>query len=171
MRRLLFVVANVFLMACDGASRIGEPCGGGQYAEARAFLPNLGINAGDTLLVGFIQHDTQELSELVIWHLWPFASGAIDPEPDPRVRVVRDDGRVLLDSIGSRYNQPDDRYDRPTWYVFTWIRDAELRNALYEGLRDQTLWIELWQVGASEPGTRVRLRTDRVGIHPRATCL
>ena len=161
----------MLLIACNGASNFGGPCGGGQYADARAFLPDSGINAGDTLLVIFTQHDTQELSELVIWHLWPFASGAIDPEPDPRVRIVAGDGRVLLDSIGSRYDQPENRYDRPTWYVFTWIREANLRNGLYEGLRDQTLWIELWRVGAPAPGTRVRLRTDHVGVSPIAMCL
>lgn len=169
---MLFVLAPVLLIACTRASIFrGEPCGGGQYADARAFLPDSGINAGDTLLVVFIQHDTKELAELVIWHLWPFASGAIDPGPDPRVRVVSNDGRVLLDSIGSRYNQPENRYNRPTWYVFTWIRDASLRNGLFEGFRDQTLWIELWRVGASAPGTRVRLRTDRAGVSPMATCL
>lgn len=170
-RRLLGVVMLMSLSACRGVSGFTAPCGGGQYADARAFLPDSGINAGDTLQAVFIQHDTQELSELVIWHLWPFGTGAIDPEPDPRVRIVGDDGRVLLDSIGSRYNQPENRYNRPTWYVFTWIRDANLRNALYAGLRDQTLWIELWRVGALAPGTRVRMRTDRAGVEPKATCL
>ena len=170
MRRVLLQACSLILLSCNG-SRIGEPCGGGQHAEARAFLPDSGINAGDTLLVVFVQHDTQEFAELVIWHLWPFSSGTIDPEPDPRVRLVHDDGRVLLDSIGSRYNQPDNRYDRPTWYVFTWIRDARLRNALYEGFRDQALSVELWHVGASQLGTRVRLRTDDAGIYPPANCL
>jgi hypothetical protein len=170
-RRLLLFAAAVLLIACNGAADFGGPCGGGQYADARALLPDSGINAGDTLLVVFTQHDTQELAELVIWHLWPFASGVIDTAPDPRVRVVADDGRVLLDSTGSRYDQPENRFDRPTWYVFTWIRDANLRNGLYEGFVNQTLWIELWRVGAPAPGTRVRLRTDHAGVSPMATCL
>jgi hypothetical protein len=103
--------------------------------------------------------------------LWPFSSGAIDPEPDPRVRLVHDDGRILLDSLGSRYSQPNNRYDRPTWIVFAWIRDAALRTALYEGFRDEALWIELWHVGATQPGTRVRLQTDDVGIYPVFHCV
>ena len=171
MRRLLGAFAFVLLTACSGASSFGAPCGGAQSAEAHAFLPDTGINAGDTLFVGFMQHDTQELSEVVIWHLWPFASGAIDPEPDPRVRVIAADGRVLLDSIGSRFNQPENRYNRPTWYVSTWIRDAGLRNAWFEGLRGETLSIELSRPTATAPGTRVRLHTDRAGISPMATCL
>ena len=162
----------MFLAGCSGmVAPIGAPCGGGQYAEARAILPDTGMNAGDTLLVGFLQHDTQELTELVIWHLWPFSSGAVDPEPDPRVRVVRDDGRVLLDSLGSRYNQPEGKHNRLTWYVFAWIRSAGVREAFYEGFRDQSLWIELWPVGASQPSTRVQLTTDRIGVHPVARCL
>ena len=107
MRWLLLIPASVSLIACSGVSSFGAPCGGGQFADAYAFLPDSGINAGDTIRVVFIQHDTQELTELVIWNLGPFASGAIDPAPNPRVRIVADDGRVLLDSVGSRYNQPE----------------------------------------------------------------
>lgn len=140
-RSSLLVLASVNLIACGGVSSFGAPCGGGQFADAHAFLPNSGINAGDTIRVVFTQHDTQELTELVIWHLGPSAPGAIDPAPDPRVRIVADDGRVLLDSLGSRYNQPENRYNEPTWHVFTWVRDASLRNAVYWGLREQTLWI------------------------------
>jgi hypothetical protein len=169
-RRILFFVTVLGLCACN-SDEIGGPCGGGQHAEAWALLPDSGINAGDTVLVNFVQHGTQELAELAIFHLWPFSSGAIDPEPDPRVRVVHDDGRVLLDSIGSRYSQPNNRYDRLTWIVFAWIRDATLRTALYEGFRDEALWIELWHVGATGPGTRIRLQTDDVGIYPVLHCV
>lgn len=167
---LLLTASTLFIAACD-ASRFGGPCGGGQFAEARAILPDTGINAGDTLSVGLIQHDTEELSELVIWHLWPFATGTVDPEPDPRVRVLRADGRVLLDSIGSRYNQPENKFNRPTWFVHIWIRDADLRNLFFEGFRDETLWIELWRVGTPRLGTRVRLTTDRVGVRDTFSCL
>jgi hypothetical protein len=118
--RLRFQIPSArVIAACDGPSRFGGPCGGGQYADAHVVLPDAGINAGDTLSVGLVQHDTNERPELVTWHLWPFATGLTDPEPDLRVRVVRDDGRVLLDSIGSRYSQPENQHNRPTWFVFT----------------------------------------------------
>jgi len=166
--RPLVILASLLPLGCYATSPSGEECGGGQYAEAHAFLPDTGINARDTLSVGLVQHDMKELAELVVWHL---PAGVFDAEPDPRVRIVRDDGRVLLDSIGSRYNQPANRYDRPTWYVFMWIRDAGLRNAFYDGFRDETLWIELWGARATQPGTRLRLSTDRVGVHPKAWCV
>jgi hypothetical protein len=170
-RRLLVVIAPLLLIACNAGSSFGGPCGGGQFASARAVLPDSGINAADTLLAIFIQHDTEELAELVVWHLRSAGSAVPDPEPDPRLRIVTSGGRVLLDSIGSRFNQPENRYNRPTWYVFTWIRSASLRNALYEGFRDETLWIELWRVGASAPGTRIRLHTEDAGVRAMAICL
>jgi hypothetical protein len=167
--RITLLAALLLLVGC--ATSTGSECGGGQYAQARAFLPDTGINSGDTLSVGFTQHDMKELSELSIWHMWPFGTGAIDPEPDPRVRIVTAGGRVLLDSPGSRYNQPEDRHNRPTWYVFTWIRNASLRNAFFDGFRNETLWIELWHARATQPGTRVRLVTDEVGVHEKAWCV
>ena len=171
MRPLLFTAGALAIAGCEAPSGLGSPCGGGQYAEAHAVLPDTGINAGDTLSVGFHQHDTNERSELVVWHLWPFGTGAIDPEPDPRVRIVDGGGRVLLDAIGTRYNQPQNRYDHPTWYVHTWIHEAGLRNDFYDGFRNEDLWIELWPVGAPRPGTRVRLLTDRVGVTETGICL
>jgi hypothetical protein len=171
--RLLVLIPSglCVIVACSGPSQFGGPCGGGQFAEAHAILPDTGINAGDTLSVGFIQHDTNERSELVIWHLWPFSIDTTDAEPDPRVRIVRDDGSVLLDAIGSRYNQPENQYNMPTWYVHRWIHDAALRNALYEGFQGQRLWIELWRVGAPRLGTRIRLVTDRVGVRETSICV
>src|SRR5688572_28001493 len=48
-RLLLLILSALFIAACDGPSRLGSPCGGGQYAEAHVILPDTGINAGDTL--------------------------------------------------------------------------------------------------------------------------
>ena len=168
MKPSFVLVIPALLLGCS--TIMGSECGGGQYANARAFLPDTGINAGDTVEVGFVQHDMNELSELVVWHLWPFESGAVDPEPDPRVRIVGRDGRALLDSVGSRYNQPTNRYDRPTWHVYTWIREARLRNALFEGFRDRALWLELWRVGETGAGTRVPLVVEQVGVSERVWC-
>lgn len=168
MKRSLLWLLPALLCGCDPV--LGNECGGGQYATAWAFLPDTGINAGDSIHVEFVQHDTNELSELAVWHVWPFTSAAIDPEPDPRIRIVGRDERVLLDSIGSRYSQPTNRYDRPTWHVFSWIRDARLRTALFEGFRDRALWLELRRVGEPGLGTRVPLVVERVGVTERVWC-
>jgi hypothetical protein len=169
-RRFIFLIAAQLCSLGCSTTTVSE-CGGGQYAEAHAVLPDTGINAGDTISVGFHQYDTDERSHLAVQHLWPFATDTIDPEPDPRVRIVRGDGRVLLYLVGSRYYQPEKRHSLPTWNAFRWIRDASLRNALYEGFRNETLWIELWHARPPRLGTRVRLTTDRVGITEKAWCV
>jgi hypothetical protein len=161
----------VGLGACgDG---VGAPCGRAQQATARATLPDTGINAGRELQVVFIQHDPDlagELSEIAIQTPYPAAT-VFDPEPDPRVRLLRGDGRVLLDTLATRFDQPRNVYDRPTWVVLQWIRGAERRNAVFEALRDQTLWLELWRADATQPGTRVRLRTETALVTPPAVCM
>lgn len=153
---------------------MGAPCGGAQQAFARVTLPDTGIDASSQVIVGFVQHDPDlsgELSEVVVQHLgWP-AAPAVDPEPDPRVRLVRDDGRVLLDTLGSRYDQPTNTYSRPTWLILQWMRSADRRTALFEAMRDETLWLELWARDAARPGTRVRLRTESAYVTPKAVCL
>jgi hypothetical protein len=163
------------LTGCAGLfpTEDGAPCGRAQHAVARAVLPDTGINAGRELHVVFIQHDPDlagELSEIGVQTPYPAAT-VFDPEPDPRVRLVRDDGRVLLDTLATRLDQPRGTYTRPTWMVLQWIRDAARRNALFEAMRDQTLWIELWRQGATQLGTRVRLRTESAEVTPAARCL
>ena len=88
------------------------------------------------------------------------------------MRLIRDDGRVLLDTLATRFDQPRGTYTRPTWIVSQWIRgDAARRNALFEAMRDQTLWIELWRADATLPGSRVRLRTESAEVTPPSLCL
>lgn len=163
------------LTACAGLfpSENGAPCGRAQHAVARAILPDTGIDARRELQVVFIQHDPDlagELAEVAVQTAYPAAT-VPDPEPDPRVRLVRDDGRVLLDTLASRYDQPTGAYSRPTWMVHQWIRDAGRRNALFEAMRDQTLWIELWRKDATQPGSRVQLRTESAEVTPAMRCL
>jgi hypothetical protein len=170
-RAALFACALAGLVACgDGFGPV--PCGRNQHAEAHVVLPDTGLDHGRDILVGFIQHDPDlagELSEIAIQQRWPQGAG-IDPEPDPRVRLVREDGLVLLDTLGTRLDQPRGTFDRPTWIVLQWIKDAARRNAIFESMRDQTLWLELWAPGAAKPGTRVRLETISAGVNPPAMC-
>ena len=150
-----------------------SPCGRNQHADASVTLPDTGINARRTILVSFIQHDPDlagELSEFAIQQVWPNGAAA-DSEPDPRVRLVGSSGQVFVDSLGSRYDQPTNKFSDPTWHVYGWIRDAQVRNALYAAFATESLWLELWHAGASKPGTRVLLMTKDYGVYPPAICL
>jgi hypothetical protein len=177
-RQLLPLVTLLAAAACfAGAGSIsdaGVPCGRNQHAEANVILPDTGINAGTEIQVSFIQHDPDlsgELSEIAIQRVWP-SNSIIDPEPDPRVRLLSGSGQVFIDTMGTRYDQPGGgQSPRPTWYVLHWFKQATVRNALYDSFASQSLWLELWRSHASAPGTRVRLTTTEFGVYPALTCL
>ena len=160
--------------ACSSPTFGGEaPCGRNQHATASATLPDTGIDANREIEVSFIQHDPDlagELSEVAIQQGWP-AGASPDTEPDPRVRLLNAAGQVLLDTLGTRFDQPTGRFDRPTWLVFHWIRDAQSRNALYDAFATQSLWLELWHADAMRPGTRILLKTTDYGVYPPSVCL
>jgi hypothetical protein len=176
-RWVLILGITTSLAACSivGLDGDGSTCGGAQTAVARAALPDTGIAAGTELLLVLAQYDPfliGEQTELVIDHLWPLARGP-NLEPDPRVRLVRDDGRVLLDMLASRSvpNQIAGTSARSTWIVIQIIRSAERRNAILHALRDQKLSVELWRRDATQPGTQVRLRTEAAEVSPVTRCL
>jgi hypothetical protein len=163
------------LMACSEVTSVSmrSPCGRNQHAFATITLPDTGINAGREIQVSFIQHDPDiagELSEFAIQQSWPVGA-APDSEPDPRVRLLSASGQVFVDTLGTRFDQPTGRFDRPTWLVSQWIRDAQLRNGLYNAFATQSLWLELWRPGGAGPGTRVLLTTKEFGVNPPAICV
>jgi hypothetical protein len=168
----LMVGVGIGVWGCSDLGPAGATCGGAQSAFARATLPDTGIGGGTELLAGLSQYDPYligEEAEISVQHLWPAARGK-NPETDPRVRFVRDDGRVLLDTLASRF-VPNSGDERSTWIVIRRIHDAELRNAIFEALRDQAMSIELWRRDAAQPGTRVRLRIETAGVSPVSHCL
>jgi hypothetical protein len=149
----------------------GETCGNAQSAFARAMLPDTGIGAATEIQVGLTQFDPfliGEEADVSVQHLWPSNRG-VNPEPDPRVRLVRDDGRVLLDTLSTR-SLPGTP-NRSTWIVVQRFSNAERRNALFQAIRDSTLTVELWRRDATQPGTRARLRTTQANISPISRCL
>lgn len=151
----------------------GAPCGRNQRAAASVILPDTGIDAGREIDVSFLQHDPDlagELSEVAIQQTWP-AGASPDTEPDPRVRLLSASGQILLDTLGTRFDQPTGRFDRPTWLVLHWIRDAQSRNSFYDAFVNRTLWLELWLAGATKPGTRILMKTTDYGVNPPAVCL
>ena len=160
--------------ACSSTTGGGPaPCGRNQHAAAKVILPDTGIDAGREIEVSFIQHDPDlvgELSELAIQQPWPAGAGP-DTEPDPRVRLLSASGQILLDTLGTRFDQPTGRFDRPTWLVLHWIRDAQVRNTLFDAFAAQSLWLELWRADATRPGTRVLVKTTDFGVNPPAMCL
>jgi hypothetical protein len=164
-RLLLFIIAGS-VAACSIIGEPGSVCGGAQVAVARATLPDTGIAAGTELLVVLSQYDPYligEETELAIQPL-PQVGREPSPDPDPRVRLVREDGRVLVDTLSSRAA-------RPSWIVYKRFRNAELRIAIFEAIQRQALWVELWSPVAQQSGTRIRLTTESAEVQPVTRCL
>jgi hypothetical protein len=163
----------VSTVGCGSLTNPGSKCGGAQTASAFATLPDTGIAAGTEVQVVLSQFDPfiiGELSDIAIQHLWPATRGP-NPEADPRVRLVRDDGRVLLDTLSTRRLPNDGDPNRSTWIVVQRTRAAERRNAVFDAMQAETLWLELWRPNSATVGTRVRLHTTSASVSPIATCL
>lgn len=154
--------------ACNSITR-GGPCGGGQFAQANATLPDTGLHSGAEVGALMLQHDTQEFTEWHVTQLWaPGASPTV--EPSTRVRLVRSDGRILVDTAGLTYKSgvPD---GRPGFTVYGLIEDATTRTAWYDGFADDNLWVELWRPTDAIPSVRMRLHTTDREVMPVMHCL
>lgn len=159
----LFIFTEV---ACSHDNLLGGgvPCGGGgQFAMARAALPDTGIDANSIVEVDFNQRDTLEIADVTVRHLLP-AGVTVDPSPDPRVRLLNGVADVLLDTLAARHNQA-------TWSLTETFRDSRERNAFYDAFQKDSLFLELWRPDATAAGTRVKLKTQQVGVGPFLICL
>ncbi len=165
---LILLVASLGACQQDKVVNPLECGGGGQYAYSHALMPDTGIDAGQTQLVLLDQPDTTEVTHLYV------KRELVPPQPDtgatPRVRLITTDGRVLLDTVGTRWNTATSKYDAPNWYVADTIRSADVRKAFYDAMTKNLLWLELWHPGASAPGSRVPVLLDEAGVHPFYIC-
>lgn len=162
----LSATMSLSLMACSllGVEENGSQCGGAQYASARMSLPDTGISAGSEVLFVFTQRDPYlipEQADISIQQLpMPGVSLIL-----PHVRLVHDDGRVLLDqsSTSSSLGQ--------SWSVIYITHSAEVRNTIFEALRTQNISLQLVRWPSDQPGTTVRIRPDELGVSPIAWCV
>jgi hypothetical protein len=170
---LLAVILTVVMTACSAIfsrPESAETCGGAQRASARATLPDTGIGGSQPVLIALSQHDPfliGEVADLEVAHLWPQSNGP-NPEANPRVRLVRDDGRVLLDTVSTR--QIPNGSPNPSWIVFRTFSNAELRNAIFDAIRTESITLELWPATGTRPGTVVRPKTQEAFVGPILTC-
>ena len=168
------VLATMVTNGCiDALGPRGEKCGGAQTASALAILPDTGIGGGAPVSIGLSQRDPfliGELADLSVTHLWLDSNG-VNPEANPRVRLVRDDGRVLLDTLSTRSIPNDGDPHRLSWIVFRTFSDSSLRNAIFNAIRTESLRLELWPPTGSAPGTVVRPRLEAASVGGIAICL
>lgn len=169
MRHAMSTVAlaiGVLASACS-PGRFGEPCGGGQTGEAFAVLSDTSTYGGDTVLAHFVQHDTDEFTELAVFARRP--EQRVDGRPAPRVVVRRNAGRVFIDMTTSVYD-PANLYRVP-WQAHTVITSADARLSLYGAFEDGALVVELWAPGDTVPSTVGSFTTTRLGVMPVLRCV
>jgi hypothetical protein len=168
---LLAVAGAATMASCKFFEEPGTQCGGGQSAEAHALLPDTGIHRGAEVVAGLVQHDTQEFTEIGVWQLWAFGTPPTDTLPAARVRVVRSDGLVLIDTSGLVYRPAANANGRHSFFAYEILTVAARREQWYEGFLDDKLWFELWNPGASTPTTRIQLNTTKRELAPISRCL
>jgi len=71
---------------------------------------------------------------------------------------------VLLDTLAGRENHA-------TWFVTKTIKDSPERNAFYDAFQKDSLFLELRPPDGIGPGTRVKLKTQQVGVEPYLICV
>ncbi len=158
-------VLPLALAACSdfAPTENGSTCGGSQYASARLTLPDTGINAGATISFGFHQYDPfllPEGTEVVFAQLPAAGIGLILPY----LRLVHDDGRILLEQ-GSTPGSLGQ-----TWVMRHVSHSAEVRNAIFEALQSGSLSLQLMRWPSDLPGTTVRIVPSALGVSPVGRC-
>ena len=150
--------------ACSDLTR-GAPCGGGRSAEATAVLPDTGLGAGGTASITYHESDPQSTlyeSSLIVW-TFP-AAGAAFADSAARVRVVTDDGRVLLD------RQSIPAY-AGSWYAIDSIPNEALRDAIVSAFQTGAVVVEFSRTQPVPGVTRVRPTVRFAGRTPVVMCL
>ena len=96
--RLTFLSAFVLSTACVDITQRGIPCGGTRRVDAQAVLPDTGLGAGGQATVSFFESEprgTLDETALAVSTFPP--TNTMFADNPPRVRLVVDDGSVLLD--------------------------------------------------------------------------
>lgn len=156
---LCFTALSLVSAACGTVT--GSQCGGGQYASASVILPDTGISAGSQVRFSFIQHSTAEFTEVVLQQI-PVPG---QPVELPRVRLLHDDGRVLIDQASTLHNLGQ------SWILIHIERASELRTAIFEGLEAEKVSLQLLRWPSAEPGTVIRIHPEEIGVTPVTWCV
>ena len=158
---------SLSLTACSllSVEERGSTCGGAQYAVAHISLPDSGISAGTELVFAFTQRDPYLIGEQTDISIQQLPTPPAALAVLPHVRLVHDDGRVLLDQSSTPASFGE------TWRMIFITHNADIRNAIFDGLQTQGISLQLLRWPTDQLGTKVRIRTDELGVSPVQRCL
>src|SRR5262245_11137121 len=140
---------SLSLIGCGllGVEESGSRCGGAQYAYARISLPDSGISAGSDLVFGFTQRDPYLIGEQTDISVQQVPMPPGTPLTLPHVRLVHDDGRVLLEQAATTGSLGGN------WLMTFITHSADLRVAVFEGLASRSVSLQLVRWPTDQPGT------------------
>lgn len=163
--RLTLLSSLVLSTACVEITNRGTPCGGTRRVDAQAVLPDTGLGAGGQANVSFYESEprgTLDETALVVSTFPPTNSVFVDNPP--RVRLVVDDGSVLLDG------QSSSAY-LGSWYVKQAIPTDAAREKIVSAFSAGLVMVEYSTGQPALKVTRVRPTVRFAGRDEVARCL
>lgn len=150
--RLTLLYSIVLSTACVEITNRGTPCGGTRRVDAQAVLPDTGLGAGGQAAITFYESEprsTVDESALFVWTFPP--NNTMFADSPPRVRLVVDDGNVLLD------RQSSSAY-LGSWYVREGIPSGAVRDQIVSAFAAGLVMVEF---SGGQPATKVtRVRPE-----------
>lgn len=163
--RLTLLFPFVISSACVEITNRGTPCGGTRRVDAQAVLPDTGLGAGGQANISFHESEprgTIDESALIVWTFPPTSTMFADKAP--RVRLLVDDGSVLLEGQSSAAYLG-------SWYVREAIPPDALREKIVSAFSAGLVVVELSTAQPAMKVTRVRPSVRFAGRDEVARCL
>jgi hypothetical protein len=164
--RSLFSLLPVLLFSasCRSLFTDGTPCGGTRRVTAQAVLPDTGLGARGTAGITFYESEpgrSLDETSLFVW-TFPHDSTVRFADSAPHVRVVTDEGLVLLDLDSSLAYQG-------SWYVRQPVPAESMRQAIVNAFQSGKVTVEFSSTVPARV-TRVRPSVEFAGRDPVLLC-
>ncbi len=151
-----FLLAMLLLSACQNPVR----CGGAESALAMADTPDTSFTGAGRVYVQVAQQDPYLGGGTTVIAITQVAANGVGLPP--RVRLVAAGGNVLVDAVAE--------WSGGGWRVQVRTSQDQLRRTLVDGLRDQTIALELWKQQDSLPSTLLQPVLEFSEISPVGWC-
>lgn len=162
---LTLLSSIVLSTACVEITNRGIPCGGTRRVDAQVTLPDTGLGAGGQASISFHESEprsTLDESALGVWTFPP--NNTLFADNPPRVRLVVDDGTVLLDRESSSAYLG-------SWYVREAIPDGSVRDQIVLAFAAGLVMVEFASGPPAMKVTRVRPNVRFAGRDEVSRCL
>lgn len=166
--RTATLIASSSVLFCIGCIDYfisqSKPCGGTRQVDAHVTLPDTGLGARGAGSVGFSESEAGRNLDETALYVWIFPpTGTVFADNAPDVRIVTDDGQVLMNErSGVAY--------QGSWSVRRGIRDEALRATIIRAFQEGRVSVEFSTTQPVPRLTRVRPTVRFAGKAPVLQC-